>query len=211
VNTESIFQTLTSLRAEYPAGMSNDQCVELLNRAAFIHRAEGWGLLLKEGGNNGARHDGKRCSVDWLVTRETGADFLSDAGAGGPSRVNNPGELPAHADEAARWIPPIAPLGTGAVTNAAQPTTPAAPQAAPAPVAPAIDPAVIAALQASLENIAKRQELIFAELERRIEACRGEVAQGFAAVAAQMSLGATGHFTVMGQSSTFTLTPKARE
>ncbi|MEO8071036.1 MAG: hypothetical protein ABI652_06510 [Acidobacteriota bacterium] len=211
VNTDNIFQTLTSLRAEYPGGMSNDQCVELLNRAAFLHRAEGWCLLLKEGGNNGARHDGTRCSVDWLVTRETGADFLSDAGAGGPSRVNNPGELPPHADEAARWIAPIAPAGSGAIDPLVRPTTPVAPAVAPVPVAPAIDPAVIAALQASLENIAKRQELIFGELERRIEACRAEVAQGFAAIAEQLSAEATGQFTIMGQSASFKITPKARE
>lgn len=73
----AILDTLVRIRAEYPTPLGIDKCVEILNRAAFEHRAEGWGLLFKDSGNNfNAR------SVDFLVNNHTGmgVDVFRDAG-----------------------------------------------------------------------------------------------------------------------------------
>lgn len=43
-------QTLQRLRPTYPTPMSEDQLAALLNETAWIHRAEGYGLLMKPTG-----------------------------------------------------------------------------------------------------------------------------------------------------------------
>ena len=44
------YETLVEIRPEYPTPMSNDQLGEMLNRVAWIHRSDGWGLLAKPDG-----------------------------------------------------------------------------------------------------------------------------------------------------------------
>jgi len=46
------FQTLQCARLAYPTPMSGANRGQLLNQVAWLHRAEGWGLHLKPGGNN---------------------------------------------------------------------------------------------------------------------------------------------------------------
>jgi hypothetical protein len=79
----SLVTELVAERKKYGAMMSNDQCVALLNAVLWNDRARGgYRLAEKNGGNNGKRHDGKRCSVDglvWTVDR-TYIDVLVDAG-----------------------------------------------------------------------------------------------------------------------------------
>lgn len=82
---ESLLPLIEAERAKYGAGLTNDECVALLE--AVASQSPGWGLLHKPNGNNGRRRDGTLCSVDHLVYAPTlkGLDVLSDAGAGGPS------------------------------------------------------------------------------------------------------------------------------
>lgn len=82
---DSLLAALQAERAKYGPGMTNDECVALLDAVAARHA--GWGLLSKSSGNNGRRRDGALCSVDHLVYKPLlrGVDCLSDAGAGGPS------------------------------------------------------------------------------------------------------------------------------
>lgn len=79
---ESLEPLLKEYRRDYPDLMTDAQAVELLNRVAWARRADGWGLRRKESGNHGVRHDGARCSVDWLLhlPTVTGVDCLADAG-----------------------------------------------------------------------------------------------------------------------------------
>lgn len=72
----TILDTLKAERAKYPDRLTPAQAIELLDKAAYAHRDEGWGLLAKPAGN---RWDGR--SVDYLFNRTTGLhhDVLEDA------------------------------------------------------------------------------------------------------------------------------------
>jgi len=63
----SLLPTLERLRAEYPTPMSPAQLGEYLNRVAWEHRAEGWGLLEKGGGNRCPAPQGVDVSCDMLI------------------------------------------------------------------------------------------------------------------------------------------------
>ena len=119
------FDALTLLRAQYPAGMSNDECVDMINRAAWLLTATGhpWGLLSKPGGNNGRRSDGELCSVDFLVhvPTRTGFDCLREAGAGGPS---TPVLGEQETFELGRIVLALKPAGTGNPPPDPPPTDP---------------------------------------------------------------------------------------
>lgn len=64
----SLLPTVERLRASYPPEMTRAQVGELLNRVAWEHKAEGWGLLKKTGGS--------RCPVGNL---EASCDILVHA------------------------------------------------------------------------------------------------------------------------------------
>lgn len=109
---DSLLPHLQAERAKYGAGLSNTDCVAVLNAVAYGN--PGWGLLSKPGGNNGTIDGlGAFVSVDHLVYRPLmrGIDVLSDAGNGGPSTPGwgdvDSGEL----FPADRFVAPIAPQG----------------------------------------------------------------------------------------------------
>lgn len=122
----TIVDTLERLRARYGPTMDNDECVEMLNEAAWIHLDEAWYLSKKETGDGvGHRHDGALLSHDVLMRRDgTYWDALDAAGAA--SRVSmDPAKPDGTITDPARGpIAPIAPLGSGP-----QPPTPPRPPA----------------------------------------------------------------------------------
>jgi hypothetical protein len=70
---------LEAIRPSYPTPMSPAQLAEMLNRVAWDHRAEGWGLLAKPSGNNCPMANGVLISCDFLVYQPTaqGWDVLT--------------------------------------------------------------------------------------------------------------------------------------
>ncbi len=75
------FQTLQCARNGYPHPMSPSNRGQLMNQVAWYHRAEGWGLHLKTGGNNCPQpKTGTSVSCDILVDGKTGGvyDVLLD-------------------------------------------------------------------------------------------------------------------------------------
>lgn len=82
------FETLKRLREEYPTPMVKEETGELLNRVAWAHKGEGWGLLGKASGNNCPTPGGVKVSCDYLLYIPTfsGYDVLIDEeGSGTPS------------------------------------------------------------------------------------------------------------------------------
>jgi len=63
--------TVQRIRATYPAVMSEAQKAELLNRVAWEHRSEGWGLLRKTGGARCPAPQGVDVACDILVHAPT--------------------------------------------------------------------------------------------------------------------------------------------
>src|SRR5688572_9224361 len=66
-----LLPTLERIRDEYPTPMSHPQLAEYLNRVAWEHRGEGWGLLLKPGGNRCPAPQGVDVACDILVHAPT--------------------------------------------------------------------------------------------------------------------------------------------
>lgn len=112
----AVYDRLVELRATYPAAMTNDQCVELLNTVAHEYRADGMGLLAKTSGNLGTRYDGQRCSIDYLVVHPDHlADVFADAGTGGTTTPQPFSWRPMNPDDGEtpdRFVAPIVPQGT---------------------------------------------------------------------------------------------------
>lgn len=105
--------TLKAVRAKYPELVDRDQAVAILNEVAWIHRAEGFGLLAKPGGNHGAQpRTGTLCSIDWLVHRPSGQGF--DAGVDGPDEKNKGALRPVWGSgenfDLSRFVAPVEPL-----------------------------------------------------------------------------------------------------
>ena len=67
--------TVQLIRATYPAVMSEAQKAELLNRVAWEHRSEGWGLLKKTGGSRCPAPQGVDVACDILVYAPTAWHF----------------------------------------------------------------------------------------------------------------------------------------
>jgi hypothetical protein len=184
---------LESMRSDYPATMTPDQCVELLNRAAHA-AGNGWGLLLKSSGNRGARFDGVPCSVDWLVNLPAGVggDFLIGAGSiddgPGPAAPSHPTLEPF---DTTRWVAPIAP-----VANA--PTPP------PTPESPAPTPQPPVTCQCDLAPVVARLEAVESQLTALINKPTSNPTVTFPLYEGDLNLGWLG-------TKRLTLRPKAQE
>jgi hypothetical protein len=87
----SLLPTLERIRLQYPTPWANlAQIGEFLNRVAWEHRAEGWGLLRKTGGTRcPAPHGGGlEISCDILIYQPTQLHFdvlIDGTGAGTPT------------------------------------------------------------------------------------------------------------------------------
>jgi len=163
---ESLFPQLQAERAKYGAGMTNNECVALLNAVAY--RNPGWGLLLKPSGNNGTTDGlGRFVSIDHLVYQPLmrGIDVLSDAGNGGPSSVGWGDVESGEEFPVDRFVAPVKPAG--------QPEPVPTPEPGPTPPPPSVD------LSPVLEAIAK--------VQADLMAARGEVATVALKVDAVMS------------------------
>lgn len=101
-----LLPTLERLRNDYPTPMSHPQLAEYLNRVAWEHRSEGWGLLLKPGGNRCPAPQGLDIACDILVHAPTAQHFDVLIDAGGASiptwRLVGPIDM-------ARFLPPVRP------------------------------------------------------------------------------------------------------
>jgi hypothetical protein len=139
---------LATLRAALPTPMSAEQQAALLNALAWAHRAEGFGLERKDGGNSCPQPTtGIRVACDILRYDHGGAalgmDVLSDAE--GEGRVVWGGPGPA---DPSRVVAPVAPAGA--------PTEP--PPTEP-PTTPPTDPAIqarVAVLEQLVATIQQR-------------------------------------------------------
>jgi hypothetical protein len=101
---DNVYATLVSLRPKYPTPLG-DQGAALLNEVAWAHRAEGYGLESKDGGNTCPQpQTGKRCGCDILRTQTLGWDVLADAeGEGRPVQADSGVADPA------RFVAPVNP------------------------------------------------------------------------------------------------------
>lgn len=138
-----------TLRAQYPTPMTPAQLGELLNRLAWLHRTEGWGLLHKPQGNNcpGA---GQIVSCDILVHAPSAThwDVLTDQEDAATPVFNPKGPI-----EVSRFVPPVDPGGS---------TPPSSP-----PVPPAVSE-VLALLRLTRAEDSGQQERIYADLKASI-------------------------------------------
>ena len=73
---DSIFDTVKRFRAKYTAPLSNAEMGELVNRIAWEHRADGWGLAKKnQGAHTLQPHTGIHISRDLLIHQATGETY----------------------------------------------------------------------------------------------------------------------------------------
>jgi hypothetical protein len=115
--------TVQRVRADYPTPMSPAQQAELLNRVAWEHRAEGWGLLIKTGGNRCPAPQGVDVACDILVHAPTQwhYDVLVDAGAAAGPAWGDAGPCDPNISGCSmdRFLAPIAPAGMPSVVAGA--------------------------------------------------------------------------------------------
>jgi len=72
----SLLPTLQRIRPEYPTPWASlEQVGEFLNRVAWEHRAEGWGLLKKASGTRCPAPQGVEISCDILIHQPTQLHF----------------------------------------------------------------------------------------------------------------------------------------
>jgi hypothetical protein len=109
----SLLPTLQQIRPEYPTPMSPAQLAEYLNRVAWIHRAEGWGLLRKDAGNRCPAPQGVFVACDILVYAPTAWHFDVIIDAGGASTPawtdKGPCDPSISGCDMARFVAPIDP------------------------------------------------------------------------------------------------------
>lgn len=107
--------TVATVRDKYGPMPTANECVELCNEVAWIHRAEGFGVAEKTAGTRGQRHDGQLCAIDGLVYRPPGGgaeqfiDILAGADNATPPRARPAWQE--YATSNRKWIAPIAPAG----------------------------------------------------------------------------------------------------
>lgn len=111
--TMSLLTTIQAVRMKYDKLMTDDQCAELCNEVAWIHRndPEQWGVSLKESGTRGRRYDGTEIAHDVVLSGKTGEgfDILTAAGAASTPTWSSVGVI---TNPARRWVAPIQPQGT---------------------------------------------------------------------------------------------------
>jgi hypothetical protein len=94
---------------------SNAQLGEMLNRIAWTHRAQGFGVNRKSGGNNCPSPAGL-IACDILQRQSDGAawDVFGSAGPGEPTTPSCGGAIAPITDPARPWVAPVEPNGTSA-------------------------------------------------------------------------------------------------
>jgi hypothetical protein len=104
---DDVFATLQAVRPKYPTPLGQNGAA-LLNEVAWIHRAQGWGLEAKSGGNVCSQPTtGTTCGCDILRTIDKGWDVLGDTeGAGVPLQSESGPADPA------RFVAPVPPSDT---------------------------------------------------------------------------------------------------
>ncbi|MGH9312283.1 MAG: hypothetical protein ACRD1S_03695 [Vicinamibacterales bacterium] len=112
----SLLPTLVRIRSEYPTPWSSlAQIGEYLNRVAWEHRAEGWGLLRKTGGTRCPAPQGVEIACDILIHQPTQLHFdvlIDSTGVGTPTwREVGPCDPMISGCEMSRFLLPIAVLG----------------------------------------------------------------------------------------------------
>lgn len=150
-------------RAQYPTPMSQAQITELLNRLAWLHRNEGWGLLKKPDGNNcpSPWSTPERISCDHLMHLPslTHWDILKDQEGEGTPVWQDKGPM-----DRARYLSPVEP-GTAPPPNTPPPST---------PPPPAQVDEVLAKLRESRAEDSAQQERIYADVVNRFNALSAE-------------------------------------
>jgi hypothetical protein len=117
-----VLKTMEQIRGEYPSDWSHEDRGKFLNRTAWIHKADGWGMLRKPGGNNCPTPQGVAISCDYLVFGPTmqGYDVLGDETVPqfnlGDNFANDPG----------RFLLPVDPNPGTPVPNPGTPIPPPA-------------------------------------------------------------------------------------
>jgi hypothetical protein len=145
----SLLPTVERLRAEYPAQMSREQVGALLNRIAWEHRNEGWGLLKKTGGSRCPVAPGIEASCDILVHAPSVRHFdvLSDSEAAAKPVWRDVGPCvlgPSSGCDIKNFLAPVQPAN--------EPATPPAPVPAADPLLPQLRDQV-AALTRTVEAL----------------------------------------------------------
>jgi hypothetical protein len=107
----SLLPTVERIRAEYPTPMTQPQMGELLNRVAWEHRAEGWGILKKTAGFRCPAPQGVTVACDILVHAPTvwHYDVLINAGIESRPAWQDVGPcvIPGSGCEMSRFVAPI--------------------------------------------------------------------------------------------------------
>lgn len=110
-----VYDTLVEERKKYGATMNDNECVELCNTVAWIHRNAGWGLNEKTGGTLGVRYDGQKCAHDILHHRPTNRiyDVLASAGAASTPVWQDKGDNCTPPNQCRPFVSPIVPQSGG--------------------------------------------------------------------------------------------------
>ena len=107
----SLLPTVQRIRAQYPTPMTQPQMGELLNRVAWEHRAEGWGILKKTGGFRCPAPQGTTVACDILVHAPTVWHYDVLINAGIESRPAwqdvGPCRIPGSGCEMSRFLAPV--------------------------------------------------------------------------------------------------------
>ncbi len=115
---QDLLPTLQRIRAEYPTPMSPAQIGEYLNRVAWEHCMEGWGLLRKDAGSRCPAPQGVSISCDILIGGPGNPphhfDVLIDAGGASIPTWSDVGPCqlgPSSGCDMSRFLLPIPPPG----------------------------------------------------------------------------------------------------
>lgn len=113
-----VCKTVKSIRGSGPI-TSPGQLADMLNAMAWAHRADGWGVSTKRGGNRCPRFDGQDIACDILHHKPTNQlwDVFVAAGVGEPTNVTCSQMVGVGTDPNRPWLAPIEPQGGGGGTD----------------------------------------------------------------------------------------------